>query len=168
MTKQEFYKNFIVVQKTTGQGLSGIVKVLGNDADKFSLYLKELIDEGLAEMYESGNTLGDVESNRFYMPTKGYNVWKDADYDGSYQRFKSRFLTHIRFYLEALPKEHIQGEMSDRDFEQKNLFNPSMKFLSESKEFMDDYNEWLERNKESLEELKNLEEDYDKVKSLTV
>ncbi len=78
MTKAEVYSGLIDIQKKTGQGLSGIVTVMGETAHLFRKYLDELIEEGLVECYDSGGSLGHPESNRWYMPTKGYNVWKDG------------------------------------------------------------------------------------------
>src|ERR1035437_7876038 len=102
MTKQEFYKEVISVQKKTGQGLSGIVKVMGTDSGKFTQYLDEFIEEGLIKACDTGGSLRHPESNIFYMPSKGYNVWEDDGTDDEYQRHKGRYLTFVRLYLGAL------------------------------------------------------------------
>ena len=166
MTKQEFYKNFIKVQKETGQGLSGIVKVMGTDTVKFTQYLDELIKEGLVKACDTGNSIGHPETNIFYMPTKGYNVWEDEGIDGEYQRYKGRYLRYVRYYLGALPTEAPQdANLDENNKRNRKILNPTMDELSENKEFMKDYNEWLERNKSALEEMENLEDDYEKIKT---
>ena len=78
MTKSELYETIIDGQRRHGQGLSGIVRALGENAETIGEYLDELIEEGLIKRCETGGSLGHPESNRFYMPTTGYNVWEDA------------------------------------------------------------------------------------------
>ncbi len=58
MTKAEVYSGLIDIQKKAGQGLSGIVTVMGEYAHLFRRYLDELIEEGLVECYDCGDRLG--------------------------------------------------------------------------------------------------------------
>lgn len=85
MTKEEFYKSAIELHKKCGQGISGIVK-LGTEP-RIARYLDELIEEGLMKACDTGGSIGHPESNIFYMPTKGYNVWEDEGTDGQYSGF---------------------------------------------------------------------------------
>jgi len=78
MNKAEVYKVIIDTQRKTGQGLSGIVRVMGVNAGSFFNYINELIEEGLVKCCDTGGSLGHPESNKFYVPTKGYNVWGDV------------------------------------------------------------------------------------------
>ncbi len=142
-TKEEFYKNFIGMQKLSGQGTSGIVKVQGGPV--IEEYLNELIDEKLVIMMDTGGSLGHPESNRFYLPSKGYNVWSEDNSMTS--------LECVRYYLakQEDPNKPYKGDpflgISDDSFQKDgNLY-----------EF---YIEWLERNKESLNEMLSLSDVY--------
>lgn len=161
ITKAEVYKHVIEITKKTGQGLSGIVKVLGGDTQLWNKYLDELIDEGLVEVFDDGTTIGHPESARWYMPTKGYNLWKDGIANGPGNRFdSSRFLTHVRLYLGCVDdREDVESD--DKDANLKRWLNPSAQMLMQSHEFMKGYAEWLERNHEALEEMKNLSTVYE-------
>lgn len=143
-TKEEFYKNFIGMQKLSGQGTSGIVKVQGGPV--IEEYLDELIKEELVIMMDAGGSLGHPESNRFYLPSKGYNVWQEENTMAS--------LECVRYYLAKLenpnkPYVHylLLLGINDESFEQGG-------YLSEF------YTEWLKRNKESLDEMMNLSDVY--------
>ena len=142
-TKEEFYKNFIGMQKLSGQGTSGIVKVQGGPL--IEEYLNELIKEELVIMMDAGGSLGHPESNRFYLPSKGYNVWQEENTMAS--------LECVRYYLAKLekPNKPYKGDpflgINDESFEQGG-------YLSEF------YTEWLKRNKESLDEMMNLSDVY--------
>lgn len=161
ITKAEVYKNVVDIQKSTGQGLSGIVKVLGSEPHLWSKYLDELIDEGLIEVFDDGTTIGHPESARWYMHTKGYNLWKDGVANGPGNRFdSSRFLTHIRLYLGIIDDRDDVDGLDDNDANLKRWLNPSAQMLIQSPEFMKSYTEWLERNHEALEEMKNLSSTY--------
>lgn len=154
ITKAEVYSGLIDIQKNTGQGLSGLVKVMGETAHLFRKYLDELIEEGLVECYDGGGSLGHPESNRWYMPTKGYNVWKDGIENGNGD---TSYLTHVRFYLGQIDHDE---EPENRENLAKWL-NPSAQILIQNSEFMKSYSEWLERNSEELEIMKNLDNFYD-------
>lgn len=142
-TKEEFYKNFIGMQKLSGQGTSGIVKIQGGPV--IEEYLDELIKEELVIMMDAGGSLGHPESNRFYLPSKGYNVWQEENTMAS--------LECVRYYLAKLekPNKPYKGDpflgINDESFEQGG-------YLSEF------YTEWLKRNKESLDEMMNLSDVY--------
>jgi hypothetical protein len=146
MTKQEFYGKLIQVQKETGQGLSGIVKIQSHEMTQ---YLDELIEEGLVKGCDTGGSLGHPESNIFYMPTKGYNVWEDDGWDGKYQHHKGRYLHFVRLYLGIVAKEDTgnQFEMCLSDY------------LQDSK-IMQDYSIWLNRNEKELKVMLSLDEIY--------
>ena len=142
-TKEEFYKDFIGMQKLSGQGSSGIIKVQGGPV--ICEYIDEFIKEGLAVMMDTGGSLGHPESNRFYLPSKGYNVWQEENSMAS--------LECVRYYLAKLkdPNKPYKGD-------------PFMGITGESFEeggyLYQFYNEWLERNKESLDEMMNLSDVY--------
>ena len=142
MTTKEFYKAFIETQKRTGQGTSGIVKVFGGS--EIARHLDELIEEGLCVAMDTGGSLGHPESNIFYMPAKGYNVWQEENSQAS--------LECVRYYL-AEDKESYQGDPFigiDRD-----------SFEAEDGILREFYAEWLERNREALEEMLSLSEEYE-------
>jgi hypothetical protein len=154
MTKTEVYSGLIDIQKKTGQGLSGIVTVMGETAHLFRKYLDELIEEGLVDCYDSGGSLGHPESNRWYMPTKGYNVWKDGIEN---ENSDTAYLTYVRFYLGQID---LDEEPEDRENLAKWL-NPSAQLLIQNPDFIKGYSKWLKRNSEELEIMKNLDSFYD-------
>ena len=140
--------------------MSGIVTVLGGDAHLFRQYLDELIEEGLVECHDGGGSLGHPESNRWYMPIKGYNLWKDGIENGS-RHSDISFLTHVRLYLGAVEHDE-EPEYKDEDTRNKGRWlNPSAQVLIQNPDFMKSYSEWLERNSEELEIMKNLDDFYD-------
>jgi hypothetical protein len=146
MNKQEFYATFIQMQKQTGQGLSGVVKI---QSSEMADYLNQLIEEGLAKACDTGGSLGHPESNIFYMPTKGYNVWEDDGIDGNYHRHKGRYLHFVRLYLGIVNKEKSESPINwcFTDY----LQNPKI---------MQEYSEWLIRNNNALQEMISLDEIY--------
>ena len=146
ITKAEVYKMVIDMQTKSGQGCSGIVK-LGNEP-MVGPYLDELIEEGLIKACDTGGSIGHPESNIFYMPTKGYNVWEDED-PNQYSRHKGRNLSLVRLYLDILPEE------------QQNKFDLTRTVMLRDPEWMKKYTEWLEINKEELEIMVNLDNFYD-------
>jgi hypothetical protein len=146
MNKQEFYSNFIQVQKKTGQGLSGIVKI---NSLEMSQYLDELIEEGLVKGCNTGGSLGHPESNIFYMPTKGYNVWEDDGIDGEYHRHKGWYLHFVRLYLGIVAKEDTG-----------NQFEPCLSDYLQDPKIMQDYSMWLNRNEKELKIMLSLDEIY--------
>lgn len=148
VNKSEVYKSLIRIQKESGQGLSGIVKVMGDNSSKYRQYLDELIKEGLVKACHTGGSLGDIESNIFYMPTKGYNVWEDEGTDGQYNRHKGRYLHFVRLYLGLVKK------VSESNFE------PSLIDYLQNSELMKDYTEWLNRNQVALKEMLSLDDFY--------
>lgn len=153
-TKSEFYTKVINMYKQTGQGLSGIVFVMGAEASLFRAYMNEFIEEGLMVCCPDGTTIGHPEASKWYMPTKGYNVWTDEEPG---ERYKGSNLQLIRFYLGVLELD------TEPSIERENLakyLNPSAQDLIQRPGFMSRYSEWLTKNHEALEEMKNLSNIY--------
>ena len=143
MTKKEFYKALVNHQKLTGQGTSGIVRVQGGST--ISQYIDELIEEGLCIMMDTGGSLGHPESNRFYLPTKGYNVWEEKNSMAS--------LECVRYYLAKL-------ENPDVIYKGDPFFGVTEGSFQVGGNLFDFYNEWLTRNQESLDEMMSLSDVY--------
>ena len=131
MTKQELYTAIIAMQKECGQGTSGIVKTFG--PPEVTTHMDELIAEGKIICCEAGGSLGHPESNRFYCPTKGYNVWLDG---GTQHGHAGVYLHHVKHFLGIAP-DAFEGERNEG------------------------YEEWLEKNKEALDEMMNLTDKLD-------
>lgn len=70
MTKEELYKAFIDIHKSGGQGTPQFVADMGGV--KIKQYFDQFVEEGLATLEKSG-------SDYFYIPTIGYNVWKEPN-----------------------------------------------------------------------------------------
>jgi hypothetical protein len=140
-TKEEFYKSFIAMQKGTGQGTPGIVKVAGGP--EITKILDELIEEGLCVVEDTGGSLGHPESNKFYLPSKGYNVWREVNPMAS--------LECVRYYLSKVKGEKYEGDP---------FFSINEASFQEGGNFYDYYNEWLVRNQEALDEMLNLSDVY--------
>lgn len=145
ITKSEVYKSLIKIQKESGQGLSGIVKI---KSQEYSQYLDELIEEGLVKACHTGGSIGHPESNIFYMPTKGYNVWEDEGTDGNYSHHKGRYLNFVRLYL-GLVKMESNG-----------LLEPGLLTYLQNPEIMKEYSDWLTRNDKALKEMLGLDNSY--------
>jgi hypothetical protein len=142
-TKEEFYKDFIKMQKKSGQGTSGILKIKGGAV--IEKYLNELIKEKLIIMIDTGGSLGHPESNRFYLPSKGYNVWSESNTMDS--------LECVRYYLAKL-------EDPNKPYEGSKFFGITDKNFQEGGNYHEFYTEWLERNKEALDEMISLSDVY--------
>jgi hypothetical protein len=147
ITKSEVYKNLINIQKESGQGLSGIVKV-GDASNLYSKYIDELIQEGLVKACHTGGSIGHYESNVFYMPTSGYNVWEDEGTDEYYSRHKGRYLQFVRLYLGLV------------NMESRGPLEPGLLTYLQDPDTMKDYSEWLSRNSEQLKIMTNLSNVY--------
>lgn len=160
LTKAEAYKTIIKIQKDTGQGLAGFVKVMGPDSGKWNQYLEEFVEEGLVIRNDTGGSLGHPESNMFYTPSKGYNVWTDEGTDGEYSRHKGKYLHFVRFYLGILDVKYDE-DMDEDTRNKKNWLAPSMTFFLRNPEIMKSYTEWLERNQVALEQMLALDDFYD-------
>jgi hypothetical protein len=145
ITKSDVYKSLIDIQKQSGQGLSGIVKV---KSQEYSQYLDELIQEGLVKANHTGGSIGHPESNVFYMPTKGYNVWEDEGTDGNYSRNKGRYLHFVRLYLGLVTLEN------------KGPLEPGLLTYLQDPDTMKGYTEWLTRNDKALKEMLSLSDYY--------
>jgi len=161
MTKAEVYKMVIDMQKKTGQGCSGIVK-LGNDP-LVSVHLDELVEEGVIKACDTGGSMGHSESNIFYMPTEGYNVWEGDD--EPYNRHKGEYLHFVRFYLGILDNEDVEESEDDEDDEDnlrnlRRVLNPTMFDYIRNPELMVRYSEWLTKNQTELEIMRNLDDYY--------
>ena len=144
MTKSEFYKKCIDVHVECGQGIAGIVMI----QEPYGQYMNEFIEEKLFICCETGGSLGHLESNRFYMPTKGYNVFlDDIDYgtgELSLSRFKGGSLIFVRIYLDC------------------NFDNPEQKITClRDPSFMKKYANWLEKNKAELDVMLQLDNFYE-------
>jgi len=155
MTKEEVYKSIIDAQKKTGQGLSGIVRIKSTHFDK---YIPELIEEGLVIGCDTGGTLGHPESNIFYMPTKGYNVWLDNDGNG---KFKGDNLHKVRFYLGCFPFEDREPLEDEQEELKRKYLNPTMFDYIRDVQWMEEYQKWLSINKDELEVMRNLDDYYE-------
>jgi hypothetical protein len=142
-TKEEFYKDFIGMQKLSGQGSSGIIKIQGGPV--ICEYIDELIKEGLVVMMDTGGTLGDPESNRFYLPSKGYNVWAEENTMAS--------LECVRYYL-------AKQEDPNKPYEGDKFMKITDESFGEGGNYYEFYTEWLKRNKESLDEMLSLSDVY--------
>lgn len=155
MTKSEFYRTFIRLQKQTGQGLGKLYATIstGPDAEAIRMYLDELVEEGLISCHDDGTTIGHPDSSKWYVPTSGYNVWTDWDHGSS---FAGGNLDLVRYYLGAID---LDTEPEGRENNAKYL-HPSAQVLTQHPGFMMRYAKWLEKNHEALEELKNLSEEY--------
>lgn len=144
ITKSEVYKNIIKITKETGQGLTGIIKV---ESFEYAKYIDELISDGLVKACHTGNSIGHPESNIFYMPTKGYNVWEDDGIDDFKSNHKGRYLHFVRLYLGLVKKEST------------GILEPNLSDYLQNPEIMSEYSIWLNRNHIALKEMINLDED---------
>lgn len=130
MEKHELYNAIVSLQKETGQGLTGIVKLKDS---RIGPILDDLVKEGRLIKNDIGGSFGPPELNEFYTPSKGYNVWADKDAGGNALNF-------VRMYVGALENESSSSE-GINDF-----VNPTV------------YTEWLTKNKEELDIMMSLEE----------
>jgi hypothetical protein len=134
-TKAEVYEGAIKVYKKNGQGLSAIVK-LGQD-QFIGGHLYDLVEEGYLKISSSGSSsIGHPESTNWYMPVTGYNVWEDEN--------SRKALQFLRLYLGLLPAE----KSSKIDVTPDMILHD----VKHTKEYL----EWLERNYEQLELMKNM------------
>jgi hypothetical protein len=133
MNKQEMYKAVVQIQKATGQGMSGLVRI------QHANVIDQLVAEGKIIEYNDGNSFGHPDSSKWYCPADGYNCWKD---DG---------LDFVRFYLNCLE----ENESGDETY---NMIHPTAERLRKDPDFMIKYAKWLKKNKEDLEIMDNLSE----------
>lgn len=139
MNKSEFYASIIKIHKESGQGISGLV-TMNSD---YAQYMEEFVEEKLLVCCETGGSLGTPESNRFYMPSKGYNVFQD-DFDlGHNRNYNIMNLTFVRIYLGF-------------EWDKKNSKTECIQDV----ELMKKYAQWLEKNKEELIIMQNLDDFY--------
>ncbi len=132
MTKRELYESAISIQKKHGQGLSGIV---GKASYEVQCLLDELVEEGsLKVIVQHNNYLPD---DIWYFPTTGYCVFEDFS--------DKRTLAFVRMFL--------------GNTEEIFLNFPYTKFVQDP-DFMKVYSDWLTKNKEQLDIMINLDEEY--------
>ncbi|MEN6291922.1 MAG: hypothetical protein ABFD07_07910 [Methanobacterium sp.] len=130
MTKRELYESAISIQKKLGQGLSGIV---GKANSRIQDLLDELVEEGSLKLITQRNNY--LPDDDWYFPVVGYCVFEDSDF---------RALSFVRMFLG-----------------QTELFlNFSYTEFIQSVEFMTAYTDWLTKNKEQLDIMINLDEEY--------
>lgn len=132
-SKAELYSSVVSFQKKLGQGLSGLVKL---DA-RTAVFMDELVEEGVVIKNDTGGSIGHPESNNFYTPSLGYNVWKDEEVLA---------LTFVRFYLDVLEEE-------------SEIF-VTRKQMVKDLDLLKRYTTWLERNKAELDIMDNLSDVY--------
>ena len=132
MTKREIYEGAISIQKKCGQGLSGIV---GKASYEVQCLLDELVEEGsLKVIVQHNNYLPD---DIWYFPNTGYCVFEYFS--------DKRALSFVRMFL---------GNTEDIFI---NL--PYTTFVQDP-ELMKAYSDWLIKNKEQLDIMINLDDEY--------
>ena len=133
-SKAKVYSDIIDIQKKTGQGLSGLVKL----DSEIKHFIEELLEEGAIVENDTGSTIGHPYSSIFYTPKDGYNVWEDEN--------PMRSLTFVRFYLNILGDD--EPFMTYKDI----VKDPKIIKL---------YSDWLVKNKEALEVMTSLSDIYE-------
>lgn len=131
MRKSEIYANTIGIHKRGGQGLSGIVGKMNKEIQEI---LDELVEEGHLKV--NVDSYEHLPNDNWYSPVKGYTVWDDPD---------KRALSFVRMFLGLT--EEIFLNLPYTDFIQNPVF-------------MSSYSEWLIKNKEQLDIMLNLDEEY--------
>ena len=127
MTKSEFYNSVVKIYTETGQGVPGFFR--GRAVSERDL--NSLIEEGLLKSVTiSFSHLPDDET---ICLTKGYCAEEEIT------RRDTTALSYVRYY-----KGLEQGL--------EKIGGPSNQQLSEDTEWLKGYNEWLEKNRVSLEE----------------
>jgi hypothetical protein len=132
MNKEEFYEKAVNIRKKTGQGLSGTIfkSVDHKNSPSFTEMTKQLVDEGKFKIiHQQYNSLPDDEW--WCVDDSGYCVEEDYEDNMNYLEF-------VRYYLGG-GDEKIFGSMTINEFVSKK---------------QDDYDNWLEENKEKLEIIK--------------
>jgi hypothetical protein len=151
MTKSEFYKALIEVQKSTGQGTTDFV--IFKDA-KLKIYLDEFIKEGLMRVVTIPFT--HLPDSRYIVPTTGYCVW---GYDDVCDKNTGWDLSFVRMFLGQT--ENITTGVKNTDA--NGYGDPYKMSLSEVLQdpiFMKGYSEWLDKNMDQLNIMLNLDETY--------
>ena len=131
MTKRELYEGAISIQKKCGQGLSGIV---GKTSSAIQDLLDELVEEGSLKLINQSYSY--LPDDSWYFPLTGYCVFEDED---------KRALSFVRMFLGNTEEIFI------------NL--PYTTFVQDP-DFMKAYSDWLTKNKEQLDIMISLDEEY--------
>ncbi len=131
MTKREIYEGAISIQKKSGQGLSGIV---GQASFEVQELLDELVEEGSLKLVRNRNNY--LPDDIWYFPTTGYCVFEDFS--------DKRTLGFVRMFL------------GDTEI---FLNFPYTTFIQDP-DYMKAYSDWLIKNKEQLDIMINLDEEY--------
>ncbi len=132
MTKREIYEGAISIQKKCGQGLSGIV---GQASFEVQELLDELVEEGSLKLVRNRNNY--LPDDIWYFPNTGYCVFEYFS--------DKRALSFVRMFL---------GNTEDIFI---NL--PYTTFVQDP-ELMKAYSDWLIKNKEQLDIMINLDDEY--------
>ena len=130
MTKRKLYENIIDIQKKSGQGLSGIVGKMDRGVQDL---LDELMEEGVIKM--TTKHFSHFPDDNCYFPILGYCVFEDSD---------ERALGFVRMFL------------GDTEI---FLNFPYTDFI-QNVDFMKAYSDWLTKNKEQLDVMINLDDEY--------
>ncbi len=131
MTKRELYESIITIQKKSGQGLSGIV---GMTSKEIQYLLDELVEEGSIKVINQ--VYNYLPDDCWYFPNTGYCVFEDLD---------KRALGFVRMFL--------------GNTEEIFLNLPYSTFIQDP-DYMKAYSDWLIKNKEQLDIMINLDEEY--------
>ncbi len=135
--KGELYASIVEMHQGSGQGMSGLVPAFMPNA---TIWMEELIEEGLIKEHDDGGTIGHPMSNRWYYPTQGYSVWNEEN--------SMLALSFVRFYL------GLVGEVAE------SIVENSFSDFSRNPEVLERYLEWLKKNKTDLEVMLNLSSIY--------
>ena len=118
MKTKELYSVIIDIQKKTGQGLSGVVTI---NQPSIRISMNNLIERGLIIKESSGSSsIGHPASNDWYMPSTGYNVWKE-----------------IREYGNLMPLFFIRKFLGDNEHASYVDENEYNRWLEKNKEEID-------------------------------
>lgn len=128
-SKQEFFDAIIDITRQTGQGLSGIVCTMEPLYQKF---VDELLKDGLITKHE--RNYSHIPDDVFYFPKGCYNYYTDAP-----EKKEMLYLSYVRVFL----KIEDLGLISRTNF-------------MKNKELMKGYPDWLLKNRQQLEALRDL------------
>ena len=145
-SKSEIYKSIIDIQKQSGQGLSGIVKIKSSE---YAQYLDEFIQEGLIEACHTGGSIGHPETNIFF-----HYFW-------ILNKIKDRRIKFPIFFL--IHQSQVKSDKTKiSSFVSIVLTIDTIIFPNIiSRCWHIEYTEWLTRNDSSLKEMLNLNDFYE-------
>lgn len=128
MNKAELYNKIVDIYKKTGQGTAGFIRMkIGSDI------IDELIEDGLIKSVVQ--TYSYLPNDEWLCLTKGYCV-EENDHSA---------LSFMRMYMKINPI----FELGKIVFTLEDAFN--------NPDYVKGYNEWLEKNKEKLDEIKDIQ-----------